>query len=191
MPITVDSSQWTGEHDDTPLASPIVWGEFAERAALDRAAERLQAAEWFRQSQASAQTGGAEPAANEQLEMPDENPNEASQRNLRTNWVGTATASTSMLAAGVVIATGGAALPAVAAAAAAGGATLAAGQAVGTAADTTGGGQVDSAGKTAGPRSEGPALGIAAATEEVRQQAEAFLQQEGARRVWVQDREAG
>ncbi|MDO9710525.1 hypothetical protein [Paracraurococcus lichenis] len=191
MPIVVDSSQWTGEHDDRPMASPVVWGEFAERAALDRAAERLQAADWFRQSQASAGEGQPGRADNEQVIMPDENPHEASQRNLRTNWVGTATAGTSMLAAGLVIATGGAALPAVAAAAAAGGATLAAGEAVGKAAEPRQAKEEAEKGERIAERAEGPALGIQAATPELRQQAEAFLQQEGARRVWVQETPAG
>ena len=49
MPIVVDSSQWTGEQDDAPLASPVVWGEFTEGAELDRVAERLQADAWFRE----------------------------------------------------------------------------------------------------------------------------------------------
>lgn len=191
MTITVDSSQWTGEHDDATLTSPIVWGEFAERAALDRAAERLQAEDWFRQSRAEAQAEHSGRADNEQVIMPDENPGETSQRNLRQNAVGIATASTSMLAAGIVIATGGAALPAVAAAAAAGAATLAAGEAVGTAADPKSGTDRENTGKSAGPQSEGPALGIAAATGEVRQRAEAFLQQAGARRVWVQEKRGG
>ncbi|WP_165943334.1 hypothetical protein [Roseicella aquatilis] len=187
MPIEVDSSQWTGEHDDAPLASPVVWGEFAERAALDRAAERLKAESWFQQAQASAGEGTPGHADNDQVIMPDEDPKGADRRNLRQNFVGTATAATSMAAAGLVIATGGAALPAVAAAAAAGGVTLAAGEAAGAAVPRTGTGREPEQKVV----SEGPALGIAAATQEVRQQAEAFLQQAGAKRVWVQETPAG
>ncbi|MBK1661715.1 hypothetical protein [Paracraurococcus ruber] len=188
MPITVDSSQWTGEQDDASMAGPVVWGEFAERAALDRAAERLRAEPWFQQSQAAAGAGDEGAADNRQVIMPDEHPGEASQRNLRTNWVGTATAGTSMLAAGLVIATGGAALPAVAAAAAAGGATLAAGEAVGMAADPHNEARKADAEDA---RTAGPALGIAAAAPEMRQRAEAFLREAGASRVWVQDPVAG
>lgn len=188
MPIEVDSSQWTGQHDDAPLASPVVWGEFAERAALDRAAERLQIEPWFRQSQAAAGEGRPGPADNEQVIMPDEDPKGADRRNLRQNFVGTAAAATSMAAAGLVIATGGAALPAVAAAAAAGGATMAAGEAAGTAVPRTGTGRKP---EQAVQKTEGPALGIAAATQEMRQQAESFLQQAGAKRVWVQETPAG
>ena len=129
MPIVVDSSQWTGEHDDAPLAGPVVWGEFAERAALDRAAERLQAEAWFREAHAATEDTPPGRADNDQVIMPDEDPKGADRRNLRQNFVGIGTAATSMAAAGIVIATGGAALPAVAAAAAAGGAALAAGEA--------------------------------------------------------------
>jgi hypothetical protein len=190
MPIEVDSSQWTGEYDDQPMASPIVWGEFAERAALDQAAERLQAEDWFRQSLADAEEGQPGRADNDQVITPDEDPKGADRRNLRQNFVGTTTAATSMLAAGIVIATGGAALPAVAAAAAAGGATLAAGEAAGAAVQETGSGRRPESREEA-VRTEGPALGIRATTAEVRQRAEAFLQQAGARRVWVQETPAG
>uniref|UniRef100_UPI001F255388 hypothetical protein n=1 Tax=Falsiroseomonas oryziterrae TaxID=2911368 RepID=UPI001F255388 len=44
MAIVVDSGQWTGERDDTPLAMPIVWGEFETEAARDSAMARLRAA---------------------------------------------------------------------------------------------------------------------------------------------------
>ncbi|MCB4824244.1 hypothetical protein [Roseicella aerolata] len=190
MPIEVESSQWTGSYDDQPMASPIVWGEFAERAALDQAAERLQSEAWFRQSIAEAETGQPGPADNEQVIMPDEDPKGAERRNLRQNFVGIGTASTSMLAAGIVIATGGAALPAVAAAAAAGGATLAAGEAAGAAVPETGTGRRPE-GTEEAARSEGPALGIHAATQDLREKAEAFLQQAGAKRVWVQETPSG
>jgi hypothetical protein len=191
MPIVVDSSQWTGEQDDAPMASPVVWGEFTEGAELDRVAERLQTESWFRDSlSAAAPVPAAEQpgrADNEdQVDAPDDDPKGADRRNLRQNFVGIGTAATSMAAAGIVIATGGAALPAVAAAAAAGGAALAAGEAAGAAVPETGTGRQAEAVQT-----EGPALGIRAATEAVREQAQAFLQQAGAKRVWVQETPAG
>lgn len=186
MTIEVDSTQWTGQPDDHPMASPIVWGEFAERAALDRAAERLQQEDWFRQSRAGATSGQGGTADNAgQVDVPDEHPNETGQRGLRQNLVGIGTYAASTLAAGVVIATGGAALPAVAAAAAAGAAAAGAGELVGTSADNRGSGE-QSAAKVEAPRSEGPALGIKAASQEVQRQAEGFLKQAGASRVWVQ-----
>ncbi|MFC7473106.1 hypothetical protein ACFQS7_01980 [Dankookia sp. GCM10030260] len=188
MPIVVDSSQWTGEHDDAPMAHPVVWGEFTETAEVDRAAERLQAEAWFRDSlvetaPAEAQPG---PADNQQVDVPDEDPKGADRRNLRQNFVGIGTAATSMAAAGIVIATGGAALPAVAAAAAAGGATLAAGEAAAAAVPESGTGRQPAAQADA-MRAEGPSLGITVATAALREQAEAFLQQAGAKRVWVQE----
>jgi hypothetical protein len=189
MPIVVDSSQWTGEQDDAPMASPVVWGEFTEGAELDRVAERLQAESWFRDSQAAQAPAAEQPgrADNEdQVDAPDDDPKGADRRNLRQNFVGIGTAATSMAAAGIVIATGGAALPAGAAAAAAGGAALAAGEAAGAAVPETGTGR-----QTEAVRTEGPALGIRAATEAVREQAQAFLQQAGAKRVWVQETPAG
>jgi hypothetical protein len=193
MPITVDSSQWTGEHDDAPMASPVVWGEFAEAAEVDRVAERLQAESWYRDSLAATAPPEAQPGAadNEnQVDAPDDNPKGADRRNLRQNFVGTATAATSMAAAGIVIATGGAALPAVAAAAAAGGATLAAGEAAGAAVPESGTGRRPE-GQEQAMQAEGPALGITAGTQVLREQAEAFLQQAGAKRVWVQETPAG
>jgi hypothetical protein len=181
MPITVDSSQWTGESDDAPKAGSIVWGEFADRAALDRAVERLPAEEWFRQAHGG--RAGA-PADNTQVDPPDTDPEGANRRNLRQNFVGIGTAATSMLAAGAVIATGGAALPAVAAAAAAGTATAAVGEAMGTAlpVDRGAAGSVQSA---------GPALGIRAETDDARSAAEGFLKASGARRVWLDPGAAG
>ncbi|RAI60647.1 hypothetical protein [Roseicella frigidaeris] len=182
MPIVVDSSQWTGEQDDAAQAGPMVWGEFAERETLDRAAERLQEEPWFRQAFEQNETPAeGRPADNaQQVDKPDEDPKGADRRNLRQNFVGIGTAASSMAAAGVVIASGGAALPAVAAAAAAG--------AVAAAATETAGNTVSQADAEAKApmRTEGPALGIRASTAELQQQAEAFLQQAGARHVWVQ-----
>ena len=181
MPIVVDSSQWTGD-DDRGAGGAMVWGEFAERAALDRAAERLQGEGWFRATQAGAASDTQPAAENDQVAPPDEHPQETNRRNLRQNFVGMGTAATSMAAAGIVIATGGAALPAVVAAAAAGGAAMAAGEAAGAAVpETASGGQQDTV------RTEGPALGIPAPTDAARQQAQSFLQDSGATRVWVQE----
>jgi hypothetical protein len=186
MPIVADSSQWTGEHDHTSHAGPVVWGEFADRAVLDSAVAKLQAEEWFRALQARSAPQEATPADNDQVITPDENPKGADARNLRQNFVGIGTASTSMLAAGIVIATGGAALPAVAAAAAAGAATLAVGETAGAAASPTDSGRrPDEVVKT-----DGPSLGIQAQTEEEKAEAQRFLQSQGARRVWVQEQQA-
>jgi hypothetical protein len=135
----------------------------------------------------SAQPGRAD---NDQVDAPDDNPKGADRRNLRQNFVGIGTAATSMAAAGIVIATGGAALPAVAAAAAAGGATLAAGEAAGAALPETGTGRRPE-GQEEAMRTEGPALGISAGTQALREQAQSFLQQAGAKRVWVQETPAG
>lgn len=186
MAIVADSSQWTGEYDHTPHTGPVVWGEFEDRSVLDSAVAKLQAEEWFRDLQSRAAPQQARPADNDQVITPDENPKGADSRNLRQNIVGTATASTSMLAAGIVIATGGAALPAVAAAAAAGAATLAVGETAGIAASPTDSGRrPDEVMKT-----EGPLLGIQAQTEEEKAKAQNFLQSQGARRVWVEDSKA-
>jgi hypothetical protein len=186
MPIVVESSQWTGEYDHTSHAGPVVWGEFADRDGLDSALAKLQAEEWFRALQARSAPQGEAPAANDQVITPDENPKGADARNLRQNFVGIGTASTSMLAAGIVIATGGAALPAVAAAAAAGAATLAVGETAGAAASPTDSGRrPDEV-----VQSDGPSLGIQAQTEEEKAEAQRFLQGQGARRVWVQDQKA-
>ncbi|WP_165982363.1 hypothetical protein, partial [Dankookia rubra] len=75
-------------------------------------------------------------------------------------------------------------------AAAAGGAALAAGEAAGAAVPETGTGRKPG-GQDQAVRAEGPALGIAAGTQSLREQAEAFLQQAGAKRVWVQETPAG
>ncbi|MBL6458270.1 hypothetical protein JMJ55_23305 [Belnapia sp. T6] len=187
MAIVADSSQWTGEYDHTPQAGPVVWGEFADRSTLDSVAAKLQAEQWFQAVQARAAAPQEQrPADNDQVITPDENPKGADSRNLRQNFVGIGTASTSMLAAGIVIATGGAALPAVAAAAAAGAATLAAGEVAGAAASPTDTGRRPE--ETL--QTDGPSLGIQILTDEERAQAEAFLQSQGARRVWVQDQQA-
>jgi hypothetical protein len=186
MAIVADSSQWTGEYDHTPQSGPVVWGEFEDRSALDSAAAKLQAEEWFRALQSRCAPQAERPADNDQVITPDENPKGTDARNLRQNFVGTATASTSMLAAGIVIATGGAALPAVAAAAAAGAATLAVGETAGAAASPSDSGRrPDEVVKA-----EGPSLGIRAGTEEEKAEAQRFLQSQGARRVWVQDQQA-
>jgi hypothetical protein len=186
MPIVMDSSQWTGEYDHTSHAGPVVWGEFEDQATLDGVVTKLQAEQWFQDLQSRTAPQGERQADNDQVITPDENPKGADSRNLRQNFVGIGTASTSMLAAGIVIATGGAALPAVAAAAAAGAATLAVGETAGAAASPT----------DTGKRPEevlqtnGPSLGIQAQTEDEKAKAQSFLQAQGARRVWVQDQQA-
>ncbi|WP_372616918.1 hypothetical protein [Falsiroseomonas sp.] len=194
MAITVDSSQWTGERDDTPLAVPIVWGEFADEAARDAALRRLREAGAMEPEQTpAAGSGGVAPpraAANEdQVAPPDEHPRQADRRNQRQLHVGTAMAATSMAAAGIVIATGGAALPAVAAAAAAGAATAAVGEPVADALTPQSGQpkqkEVDL------PRAEGPVIGLQAPDAETRARAEALLREAGARRVFVQETRAG
>ena len=121
MAITVDSSQWTGHQDDTPLAVPIVWGEFADDAQREEAMSRLRQAGARNENESPAADAGGvaapERATNEnQVPPPDEHPDEADVRNQRQLHVGTAMAATSMGAAGLVIATGGTVLPAIAAA---------------------------------------------------------------------------
>jgi hypothetical protein len=66
-----------------------------------------------------------------------------------------------------------------------GAATFGAGEAVGKALEPEGTGRRPE-GQEEAARTEGPALGIRADTEETRGKAEAFLQGSGARRVWVQ-----
>ena len=192
MPIVVDSSQWTGEHDDAPLAGPVVWGEFADarRSTARRSGCRRESL--VPRGPRGDRGHAARPRRQRSQVMRRTRTRKgADRRNLRQNFVGIGTAATSMAAAGIVIATGGAALPAVAAAAAAGGATLAAGR------GSRGGGAADRhrppAGGSGGgdAQAEGPALGISAATEAVREQAQAFLQHAGAKRVWVQETAAG
>ncbi len=191
MPITVDSSQWTGERDDTPLPVPVVWGEFESEAARDDAMARLRAAGARDETIPAAGSGGVAPpvpAANEgQVPAPDERPRQADARNLRQNAVGLAMAGSGMAAAGLVIATGGAALPAVAAAAAAGLAAGAAGEAVGAALSPRG----SDATLPVPPKADGPVIGLQAADDDARHRAEAALREAGARRVFVQVSKAG
>jgi hypothetical protein len=188
--ITVDSSQWTGTQDDTPLAVPVVWGEFENEAARDAAIAQLRARGARDQHSAPASSDVAvtpERAANEnQVPAPDEHPKQAERRNLRQNVVGIAMAGSAMAAAGIVIATGGAALPAVAAAAAAGGVAGVAGEAVGNAAAPA------TSGHTALPEpvSDGPVIGLQAPDDDTRARAEQLLREVGARRVFVQERRA-
>lgn len=187
MAIVVDSSQWTGSSDDTPLAVPVVWGEFADEAARDAAMARLRAA--------GARDHVAEPdapappvhAANEgQVDQPDEHPEQTERRSLRQNAVGIAMAGSAMAAAGIVIATGGAALPAVAAAAAAGAGAGAVGEAIGNAAaPNDDGGMVDA------PAASGPVIGLQAPDSDTRARAERLLREAGAQRVFVQETRAG
>jgi len=191
MAITVDSSQWTGERDDTPLPVPIVWGEFADEAARDAALARLRA-EGARDGPAPAPAKAAVPperAVNEgQVDPPDVNPEGADRRNQRQLEVGTAMASTSMLAAGLVIASGGAALPAALAAVAAGAATAAVGEPLASAISPT---PPSTSGPVDPPLADGPVIGLRAPDAQARQQAEHALRETGARRVFVQETHAG
>ncbi|CAA9258881.1 MAG: hypothetical protein AVDCRST_MAG08-2574 [uncultured Acetobacteraceae bacterium] len=184
MAIEVSSDQWTGEAADDLAAYPRVYGEFPDRAALERAASQLEATAGFRQEDMT--QGRAVDATDNagQVAPPDEHPLKADARNLRQLGVGTGMAATAMAAAGVVIATGGAALPAVAAAAAAGGATAAAGEAVGKAAEPTSDGDPTKiAGHPAGVN-DALALGVRAETEDKQVKAEEVMRSCGARRVW-------
>lgn len=192
MAITVDSSQWTGERDETPLAVPVVWGEFADDAAKDAALAQLRQAGARRHDETPAGPGiSADRAANEgQVEAPDVDPKGADIRTQRQLHVGTVMAATSMAAAGLVIATGGTALPAVAAAVAAGAATAAVGEPVASAAapqsgDPAGGAAVEP------PRADGPVIGLQAPDDATRERAEQALRDAGARRVFVQRTRAG
>jgi hypothetical protein len=192
MAIVVDSSQWTGQQDDTPLAVPVVWGEFENEAARKAALSRLREAGAREHGQADPAQGGVVPpvrAANEgQVDAPDEDPEGASQRNQRQLGVGMGMAATSMAAAGIVIATGGAALPAVAAAAAAGTATGVVGGAIGNAvsAETESGDKPLDA-----PVANGPVIGLQAPDDATRERAERLLREAGAARVFVQETRAG
>jgi hypothetical protein len=189
MAIVVDSSQWTGQRDETPLAVPVVWGEFADEAARDAAMARLRAA-GARDHGVEDAPGDVAPAgiaANEgQVDQPDEHPEEASRRNLRQNAVGIAMAGSAMAAAGVVIATGGAALPAVAAAAVAGGAAGAVGEAIGNAAPVA-----EDPHQLPPPVARGPVIGLQAPDAATRERVEALLREAGAERVFVQETRAG
>lgn len=182
MTITVDSSQWTGQSDAKAPAVPVVWGEFADEAARDAAIARLRSG-GARDEHADSEAATPEaPADNDQVDPPDENPEEANRRNQRQLGVGTAMAATSMAAAGLVIASGGALLPAVAAAAAAGAGTGAVGEAVANAV-TPG----DDSEPVEPPRADGPVVGLRAPDAASRQRAEELLRNAGARRVFVQD----
>lgn len=186
MAIVVDSSQWTGQRDDTPLAIPIVWGEFDSEAARDAAMARLRQAGAGTQGIEAAPSTAAPPVAavNEgQVSAPDEHPEQADRRNLRQNVVGIAMASSAMAAAGLVIATGGAALPAAAAAAAAGAGAGAVGEAIGNSVAPSG----EGGGPVEVPVAAGPVIGLQAPDTETRQRAEELLRQAGARRVFVQE----
>jgi hypothetical protein len=188
MAITVDSSQWTGQPDDTPLAVPVVWGEFENEAARDAGRARLIEAGAHDPATSAGPAAPPVQAANEdQVDMPDEHPAEAGRRNVRQNVVGIAMAGSAMAAAGLVIATGGAALPAAAAAAAAGVATGATGGAIGTAVDPG----TEAAEPPSPPPADGPLIGLQAPDGETRAQAEAALREAGARRVFVQERRGG
>jgi hypothetical protein len=178
MAITVDSSQWTGQGQDAAKAVPVVWGEFADEAARDRAAGLLRATGSERDDTASrpATTDHDRP-----LDQPDEHPEEADLRNRRQLGVGTAMAATAMGAAGLVIATGGALLPAVAAAAAAGAGTGVAGEAVAAAVSSTPGEE------TRPPPGDGPMIGLRAPDEATRQAAESRLRELGAIQIIYDD----
>ena len=181
MAITVDSSQWTGQHDETPLAVPVVWGEFESEAARDSALTRL------REAGARDESPPQRAANEDQVPPPDEHPEEASRRNLRQGAVGIAMAGSAMAAAGIVIATGGAALPAVAAAAAAGAATGAVGEAIGNAADPG----TEASRSLPQPAADGPVIGLQAPDAETRERAERLLRDVGAKRVFVQETRGG
>jgi hypothetical protein len=171
MAITVDSSQWTGQPDDTPLAVPVVWGEFEDEAARDAGRDRLIEAGARDPATAAGEAAPPAPAANQdQVDMPDEHPAETGRRNVRQNVVGIAMAGT-----------------AVAAAAAAGAATGAAGEAVGAAMDPG----TEAAEPASPPAAEGPLLGLQAPDAETRARAESALRTAGARRVFVQERRGG
>ncbi|MBW8270673.1 hypothetical protein [Caldovatus aquaticus] len=166
------------------LAAPVVWGEFADEAAVQAAMARLEADGMFRREEVLIRWPG-EAAAEAPVGPPDEDPKGADARNQRQLYVGAAMAATGVLAAGAVVASGGAALPAAAAAAAAG-ATGAAGEAIGASLDPASTGN-----PPAGAEAEGPLLGLRARTAEGRQRAEAFLRARGARRIHVQETRAG
>lgn len=194
MAITVDSSQWTGQRDDTPLAVPVVWGEFDSEAARNDAMARLRAAGARAPGDPpgpGTPAGGVTPpvrAANAaQVPLPDEHPDETSRRTLRQGAVGIAMAGSAMAAAGLVIATGGAALPAAAAAAAAGTAAGAVGEGIAAAADPGHEARQD----VPQPTAEGPLIGLQAPDAETRQRADRLLREVGARRVFVQNTRAG
>lgn len=182
MAITVDSSQWTGQEDDKALAVPVVWGEFEDEASRDAAIARLRG---IGAQDEVGEPGAAtpeEPATNDHLQPPDDHPEESNRRNQRQLGVGTTMAAASMAAAGIVIASGGALLPAVAAAAAAGAGTGAVGEAVANAVTPA-----ESQSHQPPPEATGPVIGLRAADDTARRQAEEALRAAGARRVFVQE----
>jgi len=189
MTIEVNSAAWTGEYDDTPLAVPIVWGEYADEPALRAAVGRLDADGMPRREEALIRRPG-ELVAETLVRPPDDDPKGADARNQRQLHVGAAMAATGMLAAGAVVASGGAALPAAAAAVAAAGATGVAGEAVGKALDPASTGNPPP-GVGAEARADGPMLGLRTATAESQEQAKRFLRESGAERIWVQETRAG
>jgi hypothetical protein len=189
MAITVDSSQWTGQRDDTPLPVPVVWGEFESEAARDSAMARLLAAGAHHTATPSGVEALPVHAANEaQVAAPDTDSAGADRRNQRELEVGMAMAATSMAAAGLVIATGGAALAAGAAAAAAGAVTAVVGE---TVAHAFAPGSAQGENSLERPRADGPVIGLKAADAAAMARAEAALREAGARRVFVQRARAG
>ncbi|NKC29446.1 hypothetical protein [Falsiroseomonas selenitidurans] len=172
MAITVDSGQWTGE-SDAGSAVPVVWGEFADEAARDRAREELGA-------KLQAETSPAPTDRDRPLDQPDEDPEGADIRNQRQLHVGIAMAATAMGAAGLVIASGGTVLPAIAAATAAGAGTGLAGEAVAA-------GVTPDAAQARTPPSDGPLIGLRAPDAAMRQRAERVLRELGAQRILVQE----
>jgi hypothetical protein len=187
MAITVDSSQWTGEADTSPLAIPVVWGEFANDNARDEAMRQLQGA--GAQVEGAADIVPPTQATNEgQVPPPDVNPEGAEQRNLRQNFVGIGMAGTAMAAAGIVIASGGTLLPAVAAAAAAGAGTAAVGETLGNATTNQHGHVTE---HREHHRQRGPLIGLRAPDQVTRDRAMRLLREMGANDVFVQETRAG
>lgn len=170
MAIRVDSSQWTGEPNESS-ATPVVWGEFADEASRDTAAMRLRSA--------GARRNGDTTDPDRPLDQPDENPEEADLRNRRQLGVGMAMTASAIGAAGLVVASGGALLPAILAAAAAGAGAGVAGEAVAAAVSDT------PWETTRTPPSNAPLIGLRAPDETSRQAAEKALREVGAIRVVV------
>jgi hypothetical protein len=187
MAIEVRSDQWTGEAADDLSASPRVYAEFPDRAALERAVAQLESSGGFRQGDMTQgrKSAGASADNADRVPPPDEHPLQADARNLRQLGVGIGGFVAGAAAAGAVVATGGAALPAVGAAAAASLGTAAAGEAIGKSAEP----QTDAdATKAGGQHPEGVddrlALGVRAETEDKQAKAEEILRSCGASRVW-------
>ncbi len=168
MAIKVDSSQWTGESGGAK-ATPVVWGEFADDAARDAAAARLQ-------GEGTARNGHTTDP-DRPLDQPDEDPEGADLRNRRQLGVGVAMAASAMGAAGLVVASGGALLPAVVAAAAAGTGAGVAGEAVAAAVTE----EPETALRL--PPSDAPLIGLRAPDEATQSAAQTRLRELGAIRV--------